>query len=342
MSNRIFILISVLSFLWIQSAGQTVAMRVVEDGGTGPYKAVVCQDESLPNHTIYRPADIKEAVQKNGPLPVVVFANGGCGRRPFDDDKYNSEIASHGYILIGIGEYSQNPQSFSFPMGGGQAPQMPEISEEQIKKFLEEMKDKAPQQGGANPFAGMGGGMNGSSPKEILEALDWIQAQNSKIGGEYFKMVDVASVAAMGSSCGGLQAISICYDTRIKCLVMKNSGVFPDGNSMGMGGADFKKEDLSTLRVPLVYLIGNESDVAYPNATDDFSRITGPVALCSLSTVGHEGTVSQEHGGAQALLATKWLDWQLKGDKKARKYFLDRKTISSELKDWSISSKNLR
>ena len=35
--------------------------RTVEDGGTGPYKAIMVEEPSLEAHTIFRPADLRSA-----------------------------------------------------------------------------------------------------------------------------------------------------------------------------------------------------------------------------------------------------------------------------------------
>ena len=69
---------------------------------TGPYKVIMEVDESLPNHTIYRPADLS-AFPLNDRLPVIVMSGPGCD---FDGDSYRpfwTEIASYGYLVIAVG-----------------------------------------------------------------------------------------------------------------------------------------------------------------------------------------------------------------------------------------------
>ena len=48
---------------------QTARKQVVEDGGTGPYKAEVVEDTSCPAFTMYRPQNLKNVVDKTGKLP---------------------------------------------------------------------------------------------------------------------------------------------------------------------------------------------------------------------------------------------------------------------------------
>src|SRR5262252_474499 len=42
--------------------------------GTGPFKAVMAEDPSLPDHTLYYPVNMTSA----GKLPVITWGNGAC------------------------------------------------------------------------------------------------------------------------------------------------------------------------------------------------------------------------------------------------------------------------
>lgn len=79
-------------------------MRVVENGGVGPYQAVALKEKSLPNFVVYRPWDIRGAAAKEGKLPVLLFANGGCMDASIGYEMMLTHIASHGYVVIAIGE----------------------------------------------------------------------------------------------------------------------------------------------------------------------------------------------------------------------------------------------
>ncbi len=80
-----------------------IKKKVIDEGGTGLYKAVACTEASLQNYVVYRPSDLGFAFEKEGRLPVLVFANGGCSDTSITHEKMLSEIASHGYIVIAIG-----------------------------------------------------------------------------------------------------------------------------------------------------------------------------------------------------------------------------------------------
>src|SRR5436190_23812787 len=51
--------------------------RTVEDGGTGPYKAVAVTNSGIVTHTIYRPKDLSAFGDKEK-LPILAGGNGGC------------------------------------------------------------------------------------------------------------------------------------------------------------------------------------------------------------------------------------------------------------------------
>lgn len=84
---------------------QILECKKVEDGGSGHYKAVIAHETGLDEFTVYRPADIKTAADKEGKLPLVVFGNGGCANTSDAFEKFLTEIASHGYVIVAIGPY---------------------------------------------------------------------------------------------------------------------------------------------------------------------------------------------------------------------------------------------
>ncbi len=146
----------------------------------------------------------------------------------------------------------------------------------------------------------------------MLAALDWITAENNNSQSVYAGKVDLTKVAAMGMSCGGLQAIEISDDPRITTTVVCNSGVLPTRSPMA-AMPSLTKEDLKKFHGPVLYLMGGPTDIAYKNAMDDFGRIEHvPVAMTNLD-VGHGGTYRRPHGGEYTPVALAWLDWHLKG-----------------------------
>ncbi|HNZ81675.1 MAG TPA: family 43 glycosylhydrolase [Bacteroidales bacterium] len=82
---------------------QTVKIKIIDNGGSGQYEAVAAKDSTLPDFVVYRPKDINKAVKKEGKLPVMVWANGGCMNSSIHQERFLSEISSHGYIVVAIG-----------------------------------------------------------------------------------------------------------------------------------------------------------------------------------------------------------------------------------------------
>lgn len=80
--------------------------RVVEDGGTGPYPAIMLSDSSLPTHTVFRPTDLKPFNDKNK-LPIIAWGNGACANSPWEHINFLSEVASYGFLVIAIGPMPQ-------------------------------------------------------------------------------------------------------------------------------------------------------------------------------------------------------------------------------------------
>lgn len=82
---------------WIQ-------MKVPDGGGKGPHRAIALKEKSLTDFVVYRPLDMKNAVRREGKLPILLFANGGCMDTSVGYERMLTEIASHGYVVVAIGE----------------------------------------------------------------------------------------------------------------------------------------------------------------------------------------------------------------------------------------------
>ena len=93
-----------LSFTLVSlNAAPKVRTKVIDGGGSGPYKSIATEEKTFPDAVVYRPSDIKAAVSAEGPLPVLVWANGGCNDTSLPHERMLSEVASRGYIVIALG-----------------------------------------------------------------------------------------------------------------------------------------------------------------------------------------------------------------------------------------------
>lgn len=323
---------------------QTGKFRIVEDGGTGPYKAMMAGDASCPEFTIYRPQKLEEC----GKLPVILYGNGGCANTTVEIRFFLNELASYGYLAIGIGPYDdEDPNehwkrslSFMSPEGkkiilsNGEEvkPASPEEMQKQMEAF-QKMAQEALKAQAENPAAPVIFA-NATYARQLLEALDWLTDQNANPASEYYHKLDLEKVAAMGQSCGGSQVLAVAHDPRIKSCIILNSGI----GDMTMQGAT--QANLENLHTPMFYLIGGPSDVAFHNAALDFQRIKQVPVVMMNTLDGHLGTYYERSGGSYAVAVRKWLDWQFKGSENNAPFFLDDAAMHREYPDWQVDRKN--
>ena len=340
-----------LSFLGMGLAvnAQTVQSQIVENGGSGECPAIVVSDASLPTHTVYRPQDIKATVEKQGKLPVIVYANGACFNNNVEMRLLLNEVASHGYIAIAIGPYDEEstveqwkkvlfgnyPKGKDIVLATGERYPEPTAEQKEEARLAQEAaraaaaknaKKNKNKQPAAVPFR--------TYPKQLLEALDWITDQNANPKSEYYHMIDLDHVAAMGQSCGGAQVLAVAHDPRIKTCVMLNTGI----GDMEMSGAS--RESLNNVHTPMFYMIGGPTDIAYENAKMDFEHLDKVPVVMYNSHDGHNGTYYEQHGGPYAFVATRWLDWQLKGQSYKSAFFLDDDYAKMLFPPWTFQRKN--
>lgn len=265
--------------------------KVIENGGSGEYKAIMMEEASLPTHTIFRPADLKPFGKKN-PLPILVWGNGACANNPREHINFLNEIASHGFMVVAIG---------------------PSFSQ----------------------------GANRSESSQLIDALDWALAQNEDKNSPYYKKLDAENVAAAGMSCGGLQTLDVAKDERLKTIMVCNSGLFTNAAGAVPGMPMPEKERLMEIHTPVLYMLGGPTDIAYENGMDDFKRIEHVPVFAANLPVGHGGTYGQPLGGEYSIVATAWLEWQLKGDDEAGTMFTGSECGLSKREGWTVDKKNI-
>ena len=334
---------------------QTEKTQVIENGGTGPWKSVAVGDASLPTHTIYRPENLKAYVDENGKIPVLLYANGACVNNNLEMSRLLSEVASWGYIVLAIGPYAEMPDDAFYAQWKGVVrgwyPETKEVAimgnGERLTPYTEEeLAARAAQQEAERKAAEAAAKKNKGKkaapapapfrtyPRQLLEALDWLTDQNANAQSEYYHLIDLDKVAAMGQSCGGAQVLAVAHDPRIKTCLIFNSGM----GEMAMSGAS--KESLANLHQPMLYLNGGTADVACENANGDWKRIKD-VPVVKISTIdGHHGTYYEKHAGAYAVAARQWLNWQLKGKIGDSALFMNDEYGKAMHPDWIFDRKN--
>lgn len=279
---------------------------VPDTAGTGAYAALKELDAGLPNHVIYRPANLGSLGAKK--LGVYVFGNGGCTDDGASARLHLAEIASHGYLAIAPGQIYNGP-------GKSVRPPRAPVADPRT----------------APPV---------TFPRQIREAIDWALAENARQGSPYFGRIDPAAVAISGFSCGGIQALANAKDPRVATVVVMNSGLFVEGKTR-MAGMEFEKTLLADLHTPTLYVLGGPTDIAYANGMDDFAKIDHvPVAVANIDK-GHGGTYWEPNGGAAAAVVVRWLEWHLRGAADAGRAFLGPNCGLCTDASWKFESKGL-
>lgn len=268
--------------------------RVIEDGGTGPYKIVMTEAEGLPEHTVFVPQDLS-VFNAQHPLPVLVWGNGACANSPFEHMNFLNEIASHGYLVLATGIIPMTDEWYRGPM---------------------------------------------SKSEQQIESIDWAYAQNADPKSPFYQKIDLKNLCVAGMSCGGLQTLFNCADPRLTSLMICNSGLFKVQNAhQAVGGMPMpQKSKLQEIHTPVIYILGGKEDIAYENGMDDFHLINHVPACAANYPVGHGGTYRQPHGGEFSVVALAWLDWQLKGDRKAGRMFRGRHNQLSQRPGWTLET----
>lgn len=272
--------------------------------GTGRFAAMKEEVASLPRHVVYRPKDL--AALGSMKLGVVAWGNGGCSEDGASSRFHLLEIASHGYLVIASGRILSGP---------GAPPREP--------------RPAAPQGQPVSPR---------TQVSDLTDAVDWALAENQRPGSPYFGRIDAAQIAYSGWSCGGIQALQVAKDPRVKTLLIHNSGVLNNGPTT-MTGVSVGKEVLQTLHTPVIYLEGGPTDIAYENGMDDFTRISHVAVAMANLPVGHGGTFNEPNGGAAASVAVSWLNWQLRGDAESAKRFVGDDCGLCKDARWSLQRK---
>ena len=280
--------------------------------GSGPQPAMMEAAPGLPTHTVYHPLDLARA----GRLPVVVWGNGACWNAGNAFRWFLSDIASYGYLVVAVGPIVK-------------------------RKLPLEPHSMIPLQ----PTTGMppAGQLPPAESRsaQLVEAIDWAVAENQRKESRFHGRLDTTAVAVMGQSCGGAQALEASADPRVRTTVLWNSGLFPEPTTMG-GGKALSRADLRQLHGPTAFFSGDEEDMAHLNARANYALVDHvPVIWAYERGVLHSGTYGERYGGEFGGVAVGWLNWQLKGDRRAAKMFVGPDCGLCVNPRWVVQSKKL-
>lgn len=178
---------------------------------------------------------------------------------------------------------------------------------------------------------GSPGGSGSSTSAWLTQSIDWAVAENARPQSPLFGRLNTSEIGAAGFSCGGIEAYAVSGDPRVTTTGIFSSGLLNDAD-------DYQ---LRRLDHPIAYVIGGPSDIAYPNAVDDWGKLpAGLPAFMGNLDVGHGGTYGQPNGGEFGRAAQLWFRWQLQGDTQAGRAF-----VGSDCglcgTAWRVQQKNL-
>jgi dienelactone hydrolase len=250
-------------------------------------------------------------------MPLVLWGNGGCRDNGLSASHFLREIASHGYFVVANGAARQEPPVLE------KLPQAPAT-------------DPIPEGVEVRPPRGT---PDETSVKQLLAAIDWAEAADRNPDHKFYDRIDTSQVAAMGHSCGGLQALAAGLDQRITTVVALASGVY-GVESSPPGNVEIIQADLAGLHTPVAFILGGPGDIAYRHGTKNFELINNVPVLSASLPVGHGGTFRLENGGEWARVATAWLDWQMKGSHDAARWFFGNDCLLCRAKDWEVRKKH--
>jgi len=238
-----------------------------------------------------------------GKLPLVVFGNGGCSNSSLYFSRLLNEIASFGYVVVAVGPYHETAEE--------------EGADQDMAQWTE--------------------------AHLLTDAMNLMERAVKDDASVFYQRMDMTKVAVMGQSCGGLQALAVSADPRVKTTVVLNSGVIAaEGADLNAAGRNLvvDKSVLRLLHAPILYMVGGEEDQAYPNALDDYDRIDNVFAVIASDDSGHMGTYADEFGGVYGQLALRWLEWQLHNEEWARSVFVGEECICG-YPGWDSQFKNI-
>jgi len=183
---------------------------------------------------------------------------------------------------------------------------------------------------------------------DVRAAIDWAAKENARSDSPLKGKIALDKVAVMGQSCGGFLSIVLGADPRVKTIGVFNSGVqdaAPAAQAKGKGGGSPQPtpDALPKLHGPVLIINGGEPDFMLAASSATFDQIEKlPAFYGSRHNAGHTATVFHPGGGEFANVASNWLSWTFKGDKKAGQMFVGKNCGLCTNSNWEVRSKGIK
>jgi dienelactone hydrolase len=177
---------------------------------------------------------------------------------------------------------------------------------------------------------------------DLRAAVDWAEKENTRDGSPLRGKVATDKVAVMGQSCGGFLSVALGADPRVKTIGVFNSGV--QRATPGAPPSPFPTTDaLPKLHGPVLLINGHEPDFMMAQSKATFDAIDNvPAFYGARHNAGHTATVFHPGGGEYANVASNWLMWTFKKDKKAGAMFVGKSCGLCTNANWDVQSKGIK
>ena len=176
---------------------------------------------------------------------------------------------------------------------------------------------------------------------DMRAAIDWAEKENARTGSPLGGKIAVDKVAVMGTSCGGFLSLALGADPRVKTIGVFNSGV--QNGAAGGRSPQPGPDALAKLHGPVLLLNGSDPDFLMGASLATFEAINHlPAFYGARHNAGHSATYFHPGGGEFANVASDWLLFQFKGDKKAAKMFAGKNCGLCTNSNWDVKSKEIK
>jgi hypothetical protein len=161
---------------------------------------------------------------------------------------------------------------------------------------------------------------------ELKAGIDWLIAENARMGSQLYQKLDVEAVGSFGYSLGSLGTFEIAADPRLQTTVH-------------ISGGAMNKSVVPNLRKPAAFFCGDPSDIAHDNCESDFELAKVPVFY---------GVFPGDHFGILGTFAnqidtatTAWLRWRLMHDQTQEKTFVGPDCTLCKDASWTVKQRDL-
>lgn len=184
------------------------------------------------------------------------------------------------------------------------------------------------------------GARRSETADDMRAALDWAAKENARAESPLKGKIALDKVAIMGQSCGGFLSITMGADPRVKTIGVFNSGI---AEAAAVNATQPGAEALTKLHGPVLLINGHEPDFLMGASLATFEKLEKlPTFYGARHNAGHTATVFHPGGGEFANVASNWITWTFKGDKKAGKMFVGKDCELCKNSNWDVKAKGIK